>query len=323
MAVELLTPAGLAVALAAALPLAALGLAARRGARARAAIGLSQLGLRRIAVPAVLIAAVGLLAGLAAAQPVLRTVGDAAVRTDAAVWLVVDTSRSMAASAGPDAPTRLDRARALAFDLRERLGGFPVGVATISDRVLPHLFPSPDRASFAATMTRSVRIGRPTPAGDGLTGTNLTALSGIASQNYFLPAVRRRVAIVLTDADSDPLDAAALEDAFRSQPRTALLLVRVGGPDELVHDARGFPEPGYRTSPEASVLAAQVADAAGGRSYDEDDVIAVTAAARGFLGRDGETALRPGQERRVALAPWAMALAAVPFALLLRRRNVD
>ena len=323
MAVELLTPVGLAVALAALVPLAALALAARRGERGRSAVGLPRLGPRGIAVPALLIAAVGVLAGLAAAQPVLRTEGDAAVRTDAAVWLVVDTSRSMAASAGPGAPTRLDRARAVAFALREQLDGFPVGVATMSDRVLPHLFPTPDRGAFAATMTRSVRVGKPAPAGDGLTGTNLTALAAVPSQNYFLPSVRRRVAIALSDADSDPIDGAGLEDAFRAQPRTALLLVRIGDEGDAVYDERGVPEPGYRTSPDAPALAAQAADAAGGRVYEEDELAAVTAAARSRLGGEGETELRPGQERRVALAPWAVALAAVPFALLLRRRNVD
>ena len=52
-----------------------------------------------------------LLAALVAVQPAWEAHGEPRVRADAQVDFVLDTSRSMLASAGPGAPTRLDRAK--------------------------------------------------------------------------------------------------------------------------------------------------------------------------------------------------------------------
>ena len=57
-----------------------------------------------------LVLAIALL-GLAAAQPVVASPHQSAVRRDADVFVVLDTSRSMLASRAPETPTRFDRAR--------------------------------------------------------------------------------------------------------------------------------------------------------------------------------------------------------------------
>jgi hypothetical protein len=226
----------------------------------------------------------------------------------------------MLAATSPSAPTRLERARRAAFEVRDRLEGIPVGLASLSDRVLPHLFPTPDRTAFAGTLIRSLGGGRPAPAGSGESGTNLTALAEIPTQNFFSPSVRRRVAVVITDAESAPLETAVLDRSFRAQPRTALVLLRLGGAGETVWDARGRAEAGYTWDPSAPFLARQTAASAGGRVAGDADEAA--ALALGVLGRTGATEARPGQERRTALAPYAVLLAAAPLGLLVRRRNV-
>src|SRR5207245_1127951 len=80
----------------------------------------------------------------AGTQPTLVRRSQHHVRKDAQAWFVLDTSLSMKAAAGPAAPTRFERAQALAIRLRRKLGDVPVGIASITDRALPHLFPTAD-----------------------------------------------------------------------------------------------------------------------------------------------------------------------------------
>src|SRR4029077_1192606 len=88
------------------------------------------------------------LLGLAAAQPVVASPHRSTVRRDADVFVVLDTSRSMLASRAPATPTRFDRARAIARGLDKALPAAAVGIASMTDRVLPHLFPTVNRADF-------------------------------------------------------------------------------------------------------------------------------------------------------------------------------
>src|SRR5206468_8194313 len=117
----------------------------------------------RVAVVTSLVAIAALL-GAAAAQPTLVNRSAREVRSDAAAFFVIDTSRSMLASSGPGEPTRFERERTFALQLRNRLPEFRVGLATMTDRVLPHLFPSADREAFAATLEKAVGVERPPPS---------------------------------------------------------------------------------------------------------------------------------------------------------------
>jgi hypothetical protein len=319
--VDLLTPTAAGVAVAVLVPLLALALGSRRGARARRAVGLAPLGYRGVVAPAVAVAlGCGLLA-VAAAQPVLRSRAAVQARTDAAAWIVVDTSRSMLASSDPGGVPRIARARRAALFVRAELPGIPVGIASVNDRVLPHLFPSPDRAAFASTVTRTIRPGHPIPIGGGRTGTNLTALAAVPTLNFFPPEIRRRAVVVITDAESDPVDADAVARGYRAAAAPELVVLRIGGPGEQVYDEQGRPEPGYEALTTAAQTARRVAAAAGGQAFAEGHERAAAEAVLAALGRNGPTEPHGRGERRTPLAPYAVAAAALPLAWLLRRRN--
>ena len=132
----LLSPSGLVLALAVALPLAALVLALRRVDRVRAGLRLpAPRGGRERAQGAALAAAVALLA-LATAQPARTTTEKRQVRTDAQAFLVVDISRSMLA-APPGGPTRLARGKAEALELARSLRNVPLHPSALLDVARP------------------------------------------------------------------------------------------------------------------------------------------------------------------------------------------
>jgi hypothetical protein len=156
-----LTPLAGLVALAAVLPLAAALFGRTRADGVRRGLGLeaapARVGLLR---PALAAAGIVLL-GLAAAQPVLEHRSSQRVRKDVEALFVLDTSRSMAASATATSPTRLDRAIAAAARLRSSIPQVPSGAATLADRVLPDLLPVGGVSSFDAVVRRTVAIETP------------------------------------------------------------------------------------------------------------------------------------------------------------------
>jgi hypothetical protein len=173
-----LTPAAALVALLSAVPIAAFVRRERRAQRVRRTLGLVEPGRDSAAIVALF--AVPILLGLAASQPVLDRGTTVETRSDAEIFFVLDTSRSMAAAAGPDTPTRFARARSLALQIRTQLADVPSGVVSLTDRTLPHLFPTADPRLFRATLERSLGIERP-PPGRSQIGrvTDLGALAAI------------------------------------------------------------------------------------------------------------------------------------------------
>ena len=87
----------------------------------------------------------------------------------------------MAASATPNSPTRLERAVAAAVKLRASIPDVPAGVATLTDRVLPDLFPVPDIG--ASTGSPAVQSGSRTrrPVEPRSCATSYGALREVAS----------------------------------------------------------------------------------------------------------------------------------------------
>jgi hypothetical protein len=319
---DFLTPLGALAALTVAAPLVALVAAVRRGERARLAIGLPA-SVGRAATPfAAALLLVGGLVGVAVAQPVLRTRDEVSVRTDAALWVVLDTSRSMRASKSPQGRSRIERARRVALEARAALPDVPVGVASLSDRVLPHLFPSSDAAAFERTVETTIRAGNPPPIAGGRLGTDLTAIAAVPQLGFFEPAHRRRALLVLTDGESASVAASTFTAAFRRAQRTALVVVRIGAAGERVYDDRGRPEPAYRPVDDAAAAVERIAAAAGGRSLTEGDAAAAAGVLRSALGAGGPTAQRRHDEGRRPLAPYVLAAAALPLGWLLRRRNL-
>jgi hypothetical protein len=307
----LLTPEAAAVAVAVALPLAAFTVAAARSERARVLLRLAQAPRER--QRPLLIGAAFALLGVAAAQPALERTQGRAVRTDAEALVVVDVSRSMAASASPQGTTRLERAKEAALSVRRRLDEVPAGLATLTDRTLPHVLPTADAALFEATLEKTVGIERPSARDVALQATTLQALAQVVQGRYFSPGARRRLLVVVTDGDSAPFDVGAVAASLRIG-RVQLVLVRIGETDERVYGADGTPEPLFRPSPLAAQTLATLSDASNGAVVSSGDAAAQVA--DDFLG-EGPTSSEGVATEIVSLAGGFAAAAIIPLLVLL------
>ncbi|HEX4035534.1 MAG TPA: vWA domain-containing protein [Solirubrobacteraceae bacterium] len=322
-----LTPLGALAAFAVLLPLAAAMHGRGRVVAAARRLGLDpprrwSLGLRS-AGAAVAVA----LLGLAAAQPALTDASVVRTRTGIAALFVVDTSQSMAASLTPTSPTRLARAITAAVQLRAAIPEVPAGVATFTDRVLPDLLPVADVAGFDAVARQAVTIEDPPPTTQAVRSTNYTALSDIATGNYFAPGVKRRVIVLLTDGESNPFNPGALADQLGGRQGYRFLAIRFWNQDEAVYDANGRPEPAYHPDPTGRVLLDELALALGGRAFEESGTQAAASYLRTIVGTGPTAGTRRilGQE---ALAPYVVGVALALLLVivlppgLLRRRIV-
>lgn len=305
---SLLTPFCALFALVGLVPLLAAAYGGRRVRAVAGVLGLSaQPGAQRGRVAAATAAAA--LLGLAASQPVLTATRTASVRRDAAVLFVLDTSRSMAASATPASPTRLDRAVAAAVRLRDGIPDVPAGVATLTDRVLPDLLPVPDVAGFDGTVERAVEIESPPPRTTAVRATSYDALGSIASGNYFEPGVTKRIVVLLTDGESNPVDTTTLAGALPAARGYRLVAVRFWRGDEAVYDETGKAEPGYHPDPTGRAILAQLAAALGGRSYEETQLGDAAGELRSLLGSGPTVRTHVAAPAQHPLAPWLAGLA--------------
>ena len=319
MGVTFLTPTAVVFAVAALVPLVVFVRRDRRIRAIRRELTLAGLPARKRALLAVAIAAVPVLLALAAAQPVLETSRQHEERSDAEIFVVVDTSRSMLASATNGAPTRFARARTTALRLRESLSEIPMGLASMTDRALPHLFPTTDARVFSATLRDSLAVDRPPASRYTSLATSLNSLAAIPRTNFFSPSAERRLLVVLTDGETAAIEP-SLARAFRRQPTTNVVFVRLWDADERIYET-GVPEAGYRPDPALRPRLAEAASLVGGSVLDEDDFGGLLNAARASMG-EGPTRLRELDGERLALMPYVTLAALVPLAFVLWRRNV-
>lgn len=318
MGVSFLTPWGAAVAALAVGVLAALAVSERRSRRLCRVLGLAPRRLGAVALDAGGIVAVAVLLGLAAAQPVVSEVQRAEGRTDAEVIAVLDVTRSMLARPTRTGEARIDRARRLAKELRAGLSDVPVGVASLTDRLLPHLFPTLSGNAFAATVDRAVEIERPPPERRSSRATSFAALGDLRRLNFYGPSLRSRVALVFTDGETLPFNLGELR-ALLIKGQVTMFFVHVWGAEERVYGPRGDAE-SYRPDPRSVAVLDRLARELGGRVFGERETGAGLAAVRGRIGA-GPTAPAGQELRAVPLAPWAVAAAFLPLAFLVRRRN--
>jgi hypothetical protein len=316
--VSFLSPYAALAGLVVIVPLAALLLRERHAQRVRDVLGAVRPP-RRAFVPvwAALVVSFGLLAA-AVAQPVVRTERTVDVRTDAQAFVVFDISRSMLAAAGPDEPKRIERAIARSLELRDALGDLPVGVATLTNRALPHLFPTTDRTAFAGVVRQSIGVNRPpgTEAGLFRTSTDFGALKSLAVENYFGPSSVRRLVILLTDGESSAFAPRLLVDELE-RGGVDVVVMRFWDERERVWGTGGIPEPLYRPTRFALAPVEELARlTGGGRVFEETELASTAAAVRAAVGT-GETVpvVLPGQTR--SIAPWMVLAACLPIVLLL------
>lgn len=319
MGVTFLTPAAALFALAALVPLCVFALRERRARAIRRELGLAAPPARaRVPLVASLALAPVLLA-LAATQPVLETSRSHEERSDAEIFVILDTSRSMLAAASNGEPTRFERASTTALRLRESLPEIPMGLASMTDRALPHLFPTTDARVFSTTLRDALAVDRPPAARYAPLATSLTSLAAVPRTNFFSPSAERRLLVVLTDGEADEIDP-SLARAFRRQPRTNVVFVRMWDAEERIYET-GVAEAGYRPDPELRSRLGDAASLVGGRVLAENDFGELLDVARSAMG-EGPTRVRELDGERLALMPYVTLAALVPLALVLWRRNV-
>ena len=302
------------VGLVALVPLTAAALSTRRSRDSARQLGLAPARGGAVVGAATAIGGCALLA-LAAAQPALE--GDKRrVRTDVEAVFVVDVSRSMLASPGPGARTRLDRAKAVVRRLGRAIPDVPVGVAGLTDRVLPYSFPTADRGVFAEVLARSVTIDAPPPTTPALVATSFDTLGELDRTGFFSDRARRRLCVVVTDGESRSIvgDVDARRCSFH--------LVQVGAPSDRIFGPDGRLEPGYPPAFSDATALQQLAAATSARVWPVARLDEATAALRAEVGV-GPTRDAPGPDgaRSLAVLPAGAALAlAVGLALPSTRR---
>jgi hypothetical protein len=320
VSLALLSPLGLLLALGAVLPLVALAVGDRRARRVRRALGLAEPSRRGRVGATVALAAVPCLLAVALAQPILRFSKTHQVRTDAEAFYIFDVSRSMLASSGPAGRTRFERAVSVAKTAQTQLADVRSGVATLTDRVLPNLFPTADEEVFTATVEEAIEVNSPPPRGYEPVGTLYAAFDTLAGTNFFSEGIPHRLAIVLTDGETSPYDTADLRAELAEGPRTDFVVIRFWHENERVWRGEE-PERGYRPDPSSAQNARRLASATTGQTFDESQVPEAIAAARRLLGtgplEDQGTAVRV-----TPLTRWFLLAAFVPLGWLLWRRNV-
>lgn len=303
-----LTPLGAFVALGALLPVAALAVAAHRADRVARLLKLEPAGPRSLVLPAVLVGLAFAWLGVAAAQPALRTTHRQEVRTQSQVFFIVDVSRSMAASETLSGPTRLARARTDVARLRAAVPDVPSGLAGLTDRVLPYLFPTASTIAFDETLRRSVLVETPPPQQVSTNATSFAALASLARDGFFQRSVATRTCVLITDAETRSYPTESVARALAGPRGCRLLVVRVGGASDRVFGADGTPEAGYAPDPAAPANAQQLAEAAGGRAFDEASFGAAASALR-TAAEVGPVRREPASATTRALAPYAAGLA--------------
>jgi hypothetical protein len=321
MGFTFLTPMDALFALAAAIPLAALWLAHSRMERARRLFSLKSPRRRELVWIVVALALLPVLMGVAAAQPVVVQHKELGQRLDVQAYLVFDTTRSMTARTGPQGLTRLARAKQEAEELLPKLGDIPVGLATMTDRVLPDLMPTPNQSLVRRTLAQSVGIDRPPPS-QLYTGRvpNFQALYPIPYSNFYSPGVRHRILVVFTDGETTPFRGSIDFDLARAMGEAIRpLFVHVWAPTERIY-VHGRVDPRYRPDPTSAAALSRFAGAAHGRVFGENELNDLTKTIRAEAGSRPVTTSVLGYAR-VALAPWFVLAGIIPLVFLIYRRN--
>jgi hypothetical protein len=319
VSLSFLTPAAGLVGLVGVLALLVLRSAVRRSEALCGVLGLDPDRRRRTLRESLPLAAIALLLAFAAAQPVLSTRQAREGREGVEVITVVDVTRSMLARRSPSEPTRLDRARGLSKQIRAQLTDVEFGVASITDRVLPHLFPTLGVNSFAATVDRAIGIERPPPDRNSRRATALGALADMPRLHFFASDSYRRVLLVVTDGETVPVDLATLRTRLVNG-RVATIFVHVWRHDEAIFENEETASDAYQPDPTSIRSLRRIAGAIDGGLYREGEEREVVAEIRRLVG-EGPTVPRGRELRSIALAPHVAAAAFLPLLLLLRRRN--
>jgi hypothetical protein len=149
--------------------------------------------------------------------------------------------------------------------------------------------------------------------------TALGALTALATNNFYGARAERKLAIVITDGETLPVDLGTLR-ARMLRARLRPVFVRLWSPDDRIY-VRGAVEQGYRPDPASAGDLRSIALEVEGTVYDERELDKAADSARSVLG-DGPSGSQGRELRSVELAPHAAAAAFLPLLFLLWRRNL-
>ena len=131
--------------------------------------------------------------------------------------------------------------------------------------------------------------------------------------------MKKRVLVVFTDGDSQPVSR-ALESDFSRKPRVDTTFVHMGNVRDRIYTS-GVAEAGYAQDPTSGLTLTAAVNATNRRVFEEGNVGEVAAAVRSALGT-GPTVNRRIEGSRRALMPFVALLAAIPLGFVLIRRNL-
>lgn len=242
-------PLAALAALAGIAPVAVALLRLNTGRRVRRGLDLPEPPLHTLLARPIALACLFGLLGLAAAQPALRLQHERTMRTDVQVIVALDSSRSMLAASAPGRPERWQRARAFARRLQAELPGVPMGLSSLTNRLLPYLFPTSDPRAYQLVLDEAYGIERPPPA---LTLdkwiTVFDPLDEVVARRFFSPRTRTRVLVLLSDAEAHAFDARAVLQHLE-RAGTTPVVVRFWHPGERIF--RRGAESYHATQPDA------------------------------------------------------------------------
>ena len=168
-------------------------------------------------------------------------------------------------------------------------------------------------------MERAVGIERPPPRSSiNTNATSFDALATIPTQRFFSPEAKKRLLIVLTDGESQPVNIGRIARELRRPPAIDTVFVQFWNRDERVF-TRGVAE---RVPPDPGARAAldKLAEATGASVFGENELGAAARKARDLV-HNGPTVVEGSRTERHALAPYVAVAAMLPLALLLWRRD--
>ena len=166
------------------------------------------------------------------------------------MFLVFDTSLSMKARSAPDAPTRLTRAKQEAKALIPHLGDLPVGIATMTDRVLPNLMPTPTVRARAedGEASRCGSTSRRRACATTAGRRRWSRSSRSSSDRLFPPGVKHPMLVVFTDGEMKA-PPPFTGYSFAQQVTIPPLFVHVWTPTERTSTWTGQVDPAYQPDP--------------------------------------------------------------------------
>ena len=141
--------------------------------------------------------------------------------------------------------------------------------------------------------------------------TAFDVLGGMATLNFYRDGVGRRLAIVLTDGETLPVDEEGLEGTLAGAAPVEFLFVRFWGPEERIFGAGGLVEDAYRPDRAAGRRFERFVSAFGAELYEADELGEVARRAREIVG-EGPTRQEERVVQEVPLAPYAALGAVLP-----------